>query len=160
MWQKLVLALLMAGLSAAAAAETVYKWVDARGQIHYTDLPPRQADAKILGIFHEEVGIVEEEGEQGDEGMEGDDSESQSTPSDDVDPGAPPVTSDAVAAVQADVADARLRQCKEAQDRYKLYVESRRLFRQTPDGKRQYLTDQELAEARVRAKQTVDEYCS
>jgi hypothetical protein len=160
MFQKLVLTLLMAGLTVAASAETVYKWVDARGQIYYTDLPPRQPDAKILGIFHEEIGVVDEESEEGAEGEEGEDVESPSTPPDDMDPGAPPVTSDVAAAVEADVANARLRQCKEAQDRYKTYVESRRLFRQMPDGKRQYLTDKELDEARVRAKQAVDEYCS
>jgi hypothetical protein len=36
----------------------------------------------------------------------------------------------------------------------------RRLFRETPDGKRVYLTDQELTEARARAKQAVNDYCS
>jgi hypothetical protein len=67
--------------------------------------------------------------------------------------------SDAAATVQVDVANARFKQCKEAQERYKVYIESHRLFRQMPDGKRQYLTDQELTEARVRAKQAVDDYC-
>ena len=37
---------------------------------------------------------------------------------------------------------------------------SRRLFRETPDGKREYLTDKELSDARARAKQAVDDYCS
>ena len=35
----------------------------------------------------------------------------------------------------------------------------RRLFREA-DGKRVYLTDKELDEARARAKLSVDEYCS
>ena len=51
-------------------------------------------------------------------------------------------------------------QCKAAQDRYQRYIESRRLFRETADGKREYLTDQQLTEARARAKQAVDDYCS
>jgi predicted DNA-binding protein len=49
--------------------------------------------------------------------------------------------------------------CKQAQDRYKSYIEARRLFREV-DGKRVYLSDQELTDARARAKLTVDEYCS
>jgi len=59
-----------------------------------------------------------------------------------------------------DAAKAKVEQCKEAQDRYQRYVDSRRLFRVMPDGKRQYLTDQELTDARARAKQAVDDYCS
>lgn len=155
MLQKIVLGLVMAGLTAIAAAETVYKWVDSHGQIYYTDLPPRQPDAKILGIFHETTGVI------------GDGEEENSDAADDETPDTAPATesaspgdsSDAAATVQADVANARFKQCKEAQERYKVYIESHRLFRQMPDGKRQYLTDQELTEARVRAKQAVDDYC-
>ncbi|MGH7186524.1 MAG: DUF4124 domain-containing protein, partial [Pseudomonadota bacterium] len=35
--RKILMALLMAGLTAVAGAETVYTWVDGAGQIHYTD---------------------------------------------------------------------------------------------------------------------------
>ena len=63
-------------------------------------------------------------------------------------------------AAENDAAKAKVVQCKEAQDRYQRYLDSRRLFRETPDGKREYLTDQELTEARARAKQAVDDYCS
>ena len=41
-----------------------------------------------------------------------------------------------------------------------VHADARRLFRETPDGKRGYLTDQELTLARARAKQDVDDYCS
>jgi len=156
MLQKIVLGLVMAGLAAVAAAETVYKWVDSRGQIYYTDLPPRQADAKILGVFHETSGIVGDEEEEDGDAAGG---ETPETPPA-VESGSPGVSSDAAATVQADVANARFKQCKDAQERYKVYIESHRLFRQTPDGQRQYLTDQELTEARVRAKQAVDDYCN
>ena len=82
-----------------------------------------------------------------------DDSESPRTPE-------PPVSDEAMAAAQADAEKAKVLQCKEAQDRYQRYIESRRLFRETSDGKRVYLTDQELTEARARAKQAVTDYCS
>ncbi len=151
----------MAGLAAVATAETVYKWVDGSGQVHFTDLPPRQGDAKILSVYQRESGLAEEgEPDTGDYTDEGDDNGAgqgaqtgaPTTPE-------PPVSEDAMAEVEADAAKAKVEQCKAAQDRYQRYIESRRLFREK-DGKREYLTDQELTEARARAKQAVSEFCS
>ena len=64
-FSRVVCALLLAGVAAVAGAETVYKWVDTAGQVHYTDLPPRQAGAKILGVYQQEAGTIDE-GESGD----------------------------------------------------------------------------------------------
>jgi hypothetical protein len=145
-----------------AAADTVYKWVDASGQVHYTDLPPRQGDAKILGVYQQEAGIVEDEasdsGNYAEEG--GDENAPPAQSSAAASSPEPPPSDEAVAASEADAAKARVKQCKEAQDRYQRYIDSRRLYREMPGGKREYLTDKELSEARARAKQAVDDYCS
>ena len=156
---RILAALVMAGIGTVAAAETVYKWVDGAGQVHFTDLPPRAGDAKILGIYQQESGSVEDSSgddytEDGDEGD--DEPEASETP----DTGEPPVSDAARAAAESDTAKARVEQCKSAQDRYQRYLESRRLFRETPDGKREYLTDKELTEAIAHARQAVDDYCS
>jgi hypothetical protein len=156
-----VCALLLAGVAAVAAAETVYKWVDSSGQVHYTDLPPRQSGARILGVYQQEAGTIDEDSGDADDysepeesgGSPDEGSESPRTPE-------PPVSQAAMAAAEADAAKAKVEQCKAAQDRYQRYIDSRRLFRETADGKRVYLTDQELKEARARAKQDVDDYCS
>ncbi len=153
MIQKLLVVLLFAGLSTAAAAETVYKWMDARGQVHYTDLPPRAADARILGVYQGRESLSEGDDAGGEGGAT---PPAATTPPPTMDP---PPSPETVAAVQADVAAVQSEQCKAAQERYKLYIESRRLFRQTPDGQREYLSDRELAEARIRAKQEADEAC-
>ncbi|MGB5131920.1 MAG: DUF4124 domain-containing protein [Steroidobacteraceae bacterium] len=160
MLQKFAVALLMAGLTVVAAADdTVYKWSDAQGQIHYTDVPPAQPDAKVLGIFRQESSVIDEDvGDEGDGGDNCDNGNGATPPSGD-NSSEPTIDNQAMADVQRDVANAKVAQCKEAQERYKRYVESRRLFRETPEGKREYLTDKELTEARVRAKQTVAEYC-
>lgn len=157
----IVCALLLAGVAAMAGAETVYKWVDSSGQIHYTDLPPRQAGAKILGVYQQEAGTIEDgdPGDSGDYSEPDDTGESPDTGAESPRTPEPPVSQEAIAAVEADAAKARVEQCKAAQDRYQRYIDSRRLFRETPDGKRVYLTDQELTEARARAKQAVDDYC-
>ncbi|MSQ91417.1 MAG: DUF4124 domain-containing protein [Gammaproteobacteria bacterium] len=164
MLQKVMVTLLMAGLTVVAAADTVYKWSDSRGQIHYTDLPTTQADAKILSVSYRDSDVLDEdsEGDEGDGGDNGDNGDNGNGPTvlpSGNDSSEPPVDSEAMAAVQKDVSNAKAKQCKEAQERYQRYVESRRLFRDTPDGKREYLTDKQLAEARVHAKQSVDEYC-
>jgi len=162
MLQKFMVALLMAGFTIAASADSYYKWSDSRGQIHYTDLPPTQSDAKILGVFHKESSVIDEESgdDQGDSGdNNGDNSGGSSAQPSGDDSSEPAIDNEAMAAVQKDVSSAKAKQCKEAQERYQRYVESRRLFRETKDGKREYLTDKELAEARVHAKQSVDESC-
>jgi hypothetical protein len=158
MLHKILMGLLMAGLAALATAETVYKWVDSAGQVHYTDLPPRQGDARILSVYQRESGVADEgEPDNGDYTDNGAGPAAQSgeptTPE-------PPVSKEAMAEAEADTAKAKVEQCKAAQDRYQRYIDSRRLFRETPDGKREYLTDQELTEARARAKQAVSDYCS
>lgn len=161
MLQKVMVTLLMAGLTVVAAADTVYKWSDSRGQIHYTDLPPTQSDAKILDMFTGDSGAYEDE-QTGDEDDSGDNDDGSNGPTvlpSGSDSDEPTIDQEAMAAVQKDVSNAKSKQCKEAQDRYQRYVESRRLFRETKDGKREYLTDQQLTDARVRAKQSVDESC-
>jgi hypothetical protein len=162
MLQKILISLVLASLTAVAGAETIYKWIDSSGQIHYTDLPPKQADAKLLGIYDHQVGDVDDEGngaENGDDYGNGDQGDDTTTPSVAATFPEPPPSNEAVAAAAADAERVRVERCKLAQDRYKQYIEARRLFRET-DGQRVYLTDQELSDARAKAKQTVDEYCS
>ncbi len=83
----------------------------------------------------------------------------QPPPADDT-VGLPPASEETIASVQQDVERLRSENCKKAQERYKTYIESQRLFRQTPNGGREYLSEAELAQARVRAKQAVDEFCN
>ena len=164
MIQRILMTLVMAGLAAVAGAETVYKWVDSSGQVHYTDLPPRQSDAKILDVFEQAVGDLDDDsqagsedgfdegaGETGDEGSSDEAGTASPRPTD---------LSDAMlAAARTDAERAKAEQCKLAQDRYKKYIEARRLFREQ-DGKRVYLSDKQLDEARAQAKLAVDDYCS
>jgi hypothetical protein len=146
--------LMLAAVATVAAADTVYKWVDARGQVHYTDLPPREAGARLLSTI-ERGGMVDE-----------DLSDEPPAPAADTLPAgfgeadAPDGETRAAAVdVQRDLDAKRGEQCKQARTRYTQYIESRRLYRQTADGKREYLSEAELAKARVDAKRDVDEYC-
>jgi len=163
MIQRILMTLLLAGLTAVAGAETVYKWIDSSGQIHYTDLPPRQADAKVLDVFEQETGNLDDGSEEGsddsyDDGTDDPGDEQSSQPSGSTTPPPSKVSDAMLAAARNDAERVKVEQCKLVQDRYKQYLEARRLFREV-DGKRVYLTDKELDEARARAKQAVDEYC-
>ena len=136
MLRSTLITLMLVGLASVATADTVYKWVDRGGQVHYTDLPPDQPDAKLLGVFERDMVMSAEE--EGGAEESGPDFYESSPPTDEE------ATTDAAAAVQRDLDAVRSGQCKQAQERYKTYIESRRLYRETPDGKREYLTDAEL----------------
>jgi len=151
MLRRTIVTLMLAGLATVAAAETVYKWVDTSGQVHYTDLPPTESGSRILGVYERER-IISGEDEPGDQG--------DANATYDSGPALEENASNAAAtAVQRDLDQARSEQCKQAQERYKTYIESRRLYRETADGKREYLTDAELAAARIEARKAVDEFC-
>jgi hypothetical protein len=151
MLRRTLITIMLAGLATVAAAETVYKWTDRSGQVHYTDLPPNESGAKLLGVFEREQ-ILSSGEDVGDTGPA----------SGTYDPG--PALGQAqgdqtAATVQRDVAEVRSEQCRQAQERYRTYIESRRIYRETADGKREYLTDAELATARIEAKKEVDDLC-
>ncbi len=165
MIQRILMTLVLAGLTAVAGAETVYKWVDSTGQIHYTDLPPHQSDARVLEVFEQAVGDLDDGTEEGsddsyNDGADDSGNDGSGQPSGSTTPPPPPSTSNEMLnAARNDAEKAKVEQCKIAQDRYQTYIQSRRLFREQ-DGKRVYLSDKELDEARARAKQAVDDYCS
>lgn len=149
MLRTILVTIMLAGLATTAVAETVYKWVDGKAQVHYTDRPPTEPDAKLLGVFERDPRLSDVEPDQGQDEGPG------YSP-----PATQPTTSRAVVAtVQQDVDKARNENCKLAKERYKTYVESRRLFREDKDGQRVYLSDEELMKARIDARQAVDEYC-
>lgn len=149
MLRRAIITLMLAGFATVAAADIVYKWVDAHGQTHYSDLPPTEAGAKLLGTYERD--LVPQAVEQSDDTVD-------APGVDNTPPGDEPSAADA-AAVQRDVAKVRAEQCKQAQAQYKTYVESRRLYRSTADGKREYLTDAELTAARLQSKKDMDDLC-
>jgi hypothetical protein len=141
---------MIAGLSTAAVADTVYKWLDTSGQVHYTDRPPEVPGARVLGIFERDlIPEADRDTPSVSRALGG-----SSSGFDDE-----PASRDVVSSVESDMAKVRAEQCKQAQERYRTYIESRRLFRQLPNGEREYLTDEELNQARIEARQAVDEYC-
>jgi hypothetical protein len=143
--KRVLLCALLIGWSGMASA-VVYKWVDAQGKLQYGDTPPDGVHAEVvqlLGVHAARPGnsaapVV-------------------STPGDRTQPSAPTA---AKKAVDSDVAQARDKQCADAQDRYKKLIEGRRLYKTGDNGERQYLTSDEINSERLNAKRDVDETCN
>lgn len=153
------LLLVMTSLVAAPVqADVVYKWIDRSGQVHYTDLPPDQPDARLLEVIERERVVFSEDGEVESVAPPSDNSDAANSPRTSAN-GFEPASRDTTRAVERDLQQARSEQCKLAQQRYKTYIESLRLYKEGPDGKREYLTESELGAARLEAKQAVDAYC-
>ena len=148
MLRKILVTIMLAGLATSAAAQVVYKWVDATGQVYFTDRPPTQPGTRLLSVL--EHGYADSNERQ---------PATETTPPATT-PDEPAVSANTAASVQQDLERTRKEQCTQAQERYKTYVESRRLFRQLPDGKREYLSDEELMKARIEARKAVDDNCS
>ena len=59
-----------------------------------------------------------------------------------------------------DLAKVQTDRCGEARERYNTYLQAQRLFKPGPNNERQYLTNDELATARVNAKREMDSACA
>ena len=136
----------------AASADTeVYKWVDPQGRIHYSDRPP-PSEGKLLSMESTPSAHQHAAAER----SSAPPSSSPPPRSNTSSPDANPKTRETV---ENDVANAHAEQCKAAQDRYTMYVNSRHLYREGPNKERIYLTDAELETERLNAKREADERC-
>ena len=125
------------------ASAVVYKWVDAQGKVQYGDRPPDGVHAEVVELL----------------GVNNHSTAASSTAASKA-PAAAPTPSEAKKAVDSDVAQARQKQCADAQDRYKKLIEGRRLYKTGDNGERQYLTSEEIDSERLNAKREVDEACN
>lgn len=149
-----VVLLVAAGAYSPDARANVYEWKDSQNQIHYTDRPPPPG-ATLVSVRPSYIKRpTESSGSSGS-------SESPRTAA----PRAPEAPNgqqqqQIKSQVAKDVQEKRAEQCKDAQERYKKYVESRTLYKQGENGERVYLSEQELEAARVNAKRELDATCA
>lgn len=145
-----ITALLITGLWGIAQAD-VYRWVDDKGEAHYSD---RWVPGSEL------IKSAKPHPQSADSS-----SPSESRP-------APQPTSQKIAAdqaeaanaraVQADVAKTRGAQCKQAKDRYQKAIDARRLYKDTKgagDADRVYMSDSEADAYRLQARKDVTDLC-
>jgi hypothetical protein len=137
----LLCAALLAWSSFASAV--VYKWVDAQGKTQYGDRPPDGVHAEVVELL----------------GTHPSSRSTTAAPAASDKPAAPSQSTDAKKEVAADVADARQKQCAEAQERYKKLIEGRHLYKTGENGERVYLTAEEIDTERLDAKKEIGDVC-
>jgi hypothetical protein len=143
---------------AFVATADVYRWVDANGSVHYSDVP-NQGAVLIRGTSKN---IPQP---RNDSYAAQNSAQSSSDAQRDRQAGIDGAISDRLTqentarAVQDDIAKKRGEQCKEATKRYDTSITSRRLYRQGANGERVYLSDAEIDQARVQARAERDTAC-
>lgn len=146
---RLIGSILVSLLATAAFSAEVYRWTDENGNVAYSDRP-LSARAEIVSI------------------VTAGPSASPDAPAPAATQAAAPAQPPAAAepAQQAEPqrtpeeeAEVRARNCEIARERAQRFSASNRLYRQLPNGGREYLTDAEIDEARAQAAANVELWC-
>lgn len=144
--------LLFALLSSAAAAEDVYRTVEANGNIVYSDRPLNERSVLVtIATQRPTTSAATAGGNSSAAAPAGADGASAAAPP----PPAPLPDGPTAAEMRAQ----RLENCAIARERQERFALSSRLYRETPDGEREYLSDTEIEETRAKAATDVTNWC-
>lgn len=144
--KRLIVLALACAVAPLASAE-LYKYVDKDGKTVYSDTPPPGADAKPLHVMPsagpsapatKPAITLDKELEKG-RALAKEREKKQE-----------------VEEKNAKLAEQR---CEQARDNLRTYTDGGRLFRYDKQGEREYMTDEEIEAARVKAQKDVDESC-
>ena len=145
----LTLCILALGAAASAGYADVYRSVDPDGRVHYTDRWVPGSELIRVDKHHpaDEASAARIEAERA----------KLAASNDKIAADQNQVATER--AVKQDVEKARATQCKEAKDNYQKAIVARRVFRTTPDGKREYLSEAEADQHRIKAREEMDLVC-
>jgi hypothetical protein len=146
-----ITALIAAGLCSVAHAD-VYRWVDDKGQPHYTDrwVP----GSKLISSSRPHASTLSDSSSSSSDTSKAVNTANQHTD----DKATEKKNADAA---KADVAKMRQQQCKEAKDRYQKAIEARRIYKESKPGDtdRTYMSDAETDAYRAQARADVTDTC-
>ncbi len=129
-------------LATPTLANEVYRTVDDRGVVVFSDRPLSSASVRVT---------VETESPAA--------GASQSVASADPQRDENAARERGLQAARAEQAEIRAEACRQARAAVETYETSPRLYESLPDGGRRYLSDEEMAAARQQARQAVADYC-
>lgn len=146
MTRVLLSALVLALASMAVTANEVYRTVERDGTITYSDRP-LSANSQLVSvaILPADPERAEAEAEARREMETG--RRQQAAESAQLDE------------ARAEQAEIKAAACRDARQKVEVYERSPRIYEPLPDGGRRYLSDEEMARARVAARQAVSEFC-
>ena len=143
-----VMAMTLAG---GAAANEIYKWTDAEGNVYYEDRPNGAETEERLDITYRPTNnsVVQKRVERRI------DAQTAQHEADTVAAAAQKEDADNAAADQA-----RQEKCDHSRARLESYLQSRRLYSTDANGQRVYLDEAQRQEARQKAEEQITEFCS
>ena len=162
-WPHLIgLGVLLLAVSAAASAQTTYRWDDADGQTHYSDQPPPTGALNVK--------VIKDSGFDSGDQYESEDSFEDSTAS-----GGEPsyreqeakfqerqakrAEQQAEAEKEKLAAAERKKNCELARGNYNTVSVGGRITRIDENGERVYLSDDEIKQKTVEARKVMDQWC-
>jgi hypothetical protein len=136
--------------ASVAGAADVWRWVDASGEVHYSD---RWVPGSVLIKVEQSraqpaAAAAARSAEQNRVAVSNDRVNAQQSQN-----------AESVA-VRREVAEARTEQCKSAKERYEKSIQARRIFKTGKDGEREYLTDAQADEWRLQARVEMQQACN
>jgi hypothetical protein len=134
------------------ASAVVYKWTDAQGKTLYGDRPPDGVHAEVVEL----LGTHAPSSPRPADNSRAAPSPTQGAPA----PQKTAASGDDAAKKNSDTGAEQVKQCAEAQDRFKKLTEGRHLYKEGANGERQYMTSQEIDSERADAKREIDAVCS
>ena len=144
---KRLIVLALACAIAPLATAGLYKYVDKDGKTVYSDTPPPGADAKPLHIVPST-------------GPGGPAPKPASTLDKDLEKGRA-LAKEREKKRESEEKNAKIaeQRCEQAKDNLRTYTDGGRLFKYNAKGEREFLSDEEIEAARVKAQKDVDESC-
>jgi hypothetical protein len=130
------------------AMADIYRSVDENGVVNYSDLPTG-ADAERIAVSARPAVAAAQPADPADSDAESSDTDADATVYAEI-PREP---------TPEEVAADRARNCEYSRQMLESYTTSHRLYRQGPDGEREYLSDAEIDAARARAESNVAAWC-
>jgi hypothetical protein len=133
-------------LAVPLAGAQLYKYVDKNGKTVYSDQPPATGDSKQIRV---QAGPADapaakpaaEKDKAAQKGREADKDKGKKA-------------EDAAKEAQRKAAA-----CEQAKIRYQALVDGGRIYKYTPSGEREYMSDEEIESGRTQAKREMDEAC-
>ena len=145
------LAALAITVSTGVAADEIYKWVDADGNVHYEDRPSGNPSEELLQFSYNRTSssAVQQRVQ-----TQRDTTAARRDAKEDAE-----AANRTAAETRAEV-EAKVAKCQEYRAQMKTMLESRRLYREDEAGERVYLDDAARTEARQKAEDLIKETCS
>ena len=138
--------LAVAAIAGSALAGDIYRYTDAEGNVSYVDRPTGAPTEERVPISSKPTDPAQVQARAQRRFSRGDDSGEMEED--------PPTRAE-----RAEAERQRTEKCQQYRAQLETYLTSRRLYRETGNGERQYLDDKEIQEARSQAEELVVEYC-